>query len=32
VVSKKDVNILIPRLKALGAEDIIEIDITKIVK
>ncbi|MCW3140132.1 MAG: ATP phosphoribosyltransferase [Methanophagales archaeon] len=32
VVSKKEVNILIPRLKALGAEDIIEIDITKIVK
>ena len=32
VVSKKKVNILIPRLKALGAEDIIEIDITKIVK
>ncbi len=32
VVRKKEVNILIPRLKALGAEDIIEIDISKIVK
>jgi ATP phosphoribosyltransferase len=32
VVSKRDVNILIPRLKSRGAEDIIEIDITKIVK
>jgi ATP phosphoribosyltransferase len=32
VVSKHEVNILIPRLKSLGAEDIIEIDITKIVK
>jgi ATP phosphoribosyltransferase len=32
VVPKKDVNILIPRLKEKGAEDIIETDITKIVK
>ncbi len=32
VVSKDKVNILIPKLKNLGAEDIIEIDITKIVK
>ncbi len=32
VVSKRDVNILIPKLKSRGAEDIIEIDITKIVK
>jgi ATP phosphoribosyltransferase len=32
VVSKKEVNVLIPQLKNLGAEDIIEIDITKIVK
>ncbi|MHC1635434.1 MAG: ATP phosphoribosyltransferase [Candidatus Methanospirareceae archaeon] len=32
VVSKKEVNLLIPRLKKLGAEDIIEIDITKIIK
>lgn len=32
VVSKRDVNILIPELKSMGAEDIIEIDITKIVK
>ncbi|MEE8401564.1 MAG: ATP phosphoribosyltransferase [Candidatus Hydrothermarchaeaceae archaeon] len=32
VVPKKDVNILIPRLKEKGAEDIIEIDITKIVR
>ncbi len=32
VVSKKEVNILIPRLKSLGAEDIIEIEITKIVR
>ncbi|VVB53057.1 ATP phosphoribosyltransferase [uncultured archaeon] len=31
VVSKNEINILIPRLKALGAEDILEIDITKIV-
>jgi ATP phosphoribosyltransferase len=32
VVSKRDVNILIPELKSMGAEDIIEIDISKIVK
>jgi ATP phosphoribosyltransferase len=32
VVSKDKVNILIPLLKSKGAEDIIEIDITKIVK
>ena len=32
VVSKREVNILIPMLKSRGAEDIIEIDITKIVK
>lgn len=32
VVEKKGVNILIPRLKAAGAEDILEIDIQKIIK
>ncbi len=32
VVSKHEVNILIPLLKSKGAEDIIEIDIAKIVK
>lgn len=32
VVSKDEINILIPRLKELGAEDILEIDITKIVR
>ena len=32
VVPKKDVNVLIPKLKEKGAEDIIEMDITKIVK
>jgi ATP phosphoribosyltransferase len=32
VVSKHVVNVLIPMLKSMGAEDIIEIDITKIVK
>jgi ATP phosphoribosyltransferase len=32
VVPKGDVNILIPKLKEKGAEDIIEMDITKIVK
>jgi ATP phosphoribosyltransferase len=32
VVSKHEVNVLIPKLKSMGAEDIIEIDITKIVK
>ncbi len=31
VVSKSEINILIPKLKALGAEDILEMDITKIV-
>jgi len=32
VVPKKDVNILIPRLKDMGAQDILEMDIKKIVK
>jgi len=32
VVSKREVNVLIPRLKSMGAGDIIEIDITKIVR
>jgi|TARA_B100000315_G_scaffold260726_1_gene324508 ATP phosphoribosyltransferase len=32
VVPKKDVNILIPKMKELGAEDILEINISKIVK
>jgi ATP phosphoribosyltransferase len=31
VVSKNDINILIPKLKNLGAEDIIEMEISKIV-
>lgn len=31
VVSKDEVNILIPKLKSLGAEDILELDISKIV-
>ncbi len=31
VVNKSEVNILIPKLKALGAEDILEMDISKIV-
>ncbi len=31
VVSKSEINILIPKLKALGAEDILEMDIMKIV-
>jgi ATP phosphoribosyltransferase len=31
VISKSDINILIPKLKAIGAEDILEIDISKIV-
>ncbi|MEA2486743.1 MAG: phosphoribosyltransferase [Actinomycetota bacterium] len=31
IVSKSTINILIPRLKALGAEDIVEIPVTKIV-
>ncbi|MFQ5976147.1 MAG: ATP phosphoribosyltransferase [Candidatus Hydrothermarchaeales archaeon] len=32
VASKKDVNILIPKLKGAGAEDILEMNIQKIVK
>ncbi|MFQ6135768.1 MAG: ATP phosphoribosyltransferase [Candidatus Hydrothermarchaeales archaeon] len=32
VAPKKDVNILIPKLKEAGAEDILEMDIQKIVK
>ena len=32
VVFKKQVNTLIPQLKASGAEDILEIPITKIVR
>lgn len=31
VVSKSEINILIPKLKSLGAEDILEMDISKIV-
>ncbi|MCX9075176.1 MAG: ATP phosphoribosyltransferase [Candidatus Methanoperedens sp.] len=31
VVSKGEINILIPELKAMGAEDILEMDIAKIV-
>ncbi len=31
VVSKSEINILIPKLKALGAQDILEMDIMKIV-
>ncbi|MDI3540074.1 MAG: phosphoribosyltransferase [Methanolobus sp.] len=31
VVNKSEVNLLIPKLKALGAEDILEMDISKIV-
>lgn len=31
VISKNDINILIPKLKSLGAEDIIEMEISKIV-
>ena len=31
VVSKSEINILIPKLKSFGAEDILEMDITKIV-
>lgn len=31
VVDKDDINILIPKLKSLGAEDILELDISKIV-
>jgi ATP phosphoribosyltransferase len=32
VVNKGEINILIPKLKDKGAQDILEIDITKIVK
>ncbi|MCZ7391988.1 MAG: ATP phosphoribosyltransferase [Candidatus Methanoperedens sp.] len=31
VISKSEINILIPKLKSLGAEDILEMDIAKIV-
>ncbi|MDQ3951425.1 MAG: ATP phosphoribosyltransferase, partial [Actinomycetota bacterium] len=31
VVPKATINVLIPELKSLGAEDIVEIPITKIV-
>ena len=31
VVDKKEVNLLIPKLKNLGAEDILELRINKIV-
>jgi ATP phosphoribosyltransferase len=31
IVPKSTINILIPRLKALGAEDIVELPVTKIV-
>jgi ATP phosphoribosyltransferase len=31
IVRKREINVLIPRLKALGAEDIIELPVTKIV-
>ena len=31
VVNKSEINILIPKLKSLGAEDIIEMEISKIV-
>jgi len=32
VVSKKEINILIPRLKQAGAEDILELSINKIIR
>ncbi|MDY6959444.1 MAG: ATP phosphoribosyltransferase, partial [Halobacteriota archaeon] len=32
VVEKREVNILIPQLKGKGAEDILELDIMKIVR
>lgn len=32
VVEKSSINILLPRLKEMGAEDILEIPITKIIK
>lgn len=31
IVAKNQINILIPRLKSLGAEDIVELPVTKIV-
>lgn len=31
IVPKSDINVLIPRLKAFGAQDIVEIPVTKIV-
>jgi ATP phosphoribosyltransferase len=31
IVSKSEVNVLIPQLKALGGEDIVELPVTKIV-
>jgi ATP phosphoribosyltransferase len=31
VISKNNINILIPKLKAMGAEDILELNISKIV-
>ena len=31
IVPKATINMLIPKLKALGAEDIVEIPVTKIV-
>ncbi|MBU2617529.1 MAG: ATP phosphoribosyltransferase, partial [Euryarchaeota archaeon] len=32
VADKNDVNVLLPKLKSRGAEDILELNITKIVK
>lgn len=31
IVAKNEINVLIPKLKALGAEDIVELPVTKIV-
>jgi ATP phosphoribosyltransferase len=31
IVPKNEINVLIPKLKALGAEDIVELPVTKIV-
>lgn len=31
IVQKSEINVLIPKLKSLGAEDIVEIPVTKIV-
>ena len=31
IVPKDRINVLIPKLKALGAEDIVELPVTKIV-